>query len=92
MVDFPDFLFGILTREVNFSYTGAIRRSDMLHRKWHERPIRSAWKTTEEEHHAAETEWLEAQKQRGGPNDQATFGFRLRRLDPAPEGSAGGAL
>ena len=65
MVDFPDFLFGILTREFNFSYTGAIRRSDMLHRKWHERPIRSAWKTTEEEHHVGETEWFDAQKQRG---------------------------
>ena len=62
---FLTFFSGYLTRGFNFSYTGAIRRSDMLHRKWHERPIRSAWKTTEEEHHTGETEWFDAQKQRG---------------------------
>jgi hypothetical protein len=40
---FLTFFSGYLMREFNFPYTGAIRRSDMLHRKWHERPIRSAW-------------------------------------------------
>jgi hypothetical protein len=44
---------------------GPIRRSDMLHRKWHERPIRSAWKTTEEEHMWARRSGPTAQKQRG---------------------------